>query len=115
MSETRIKKILRIDSSSSRGRSLVRRLGDAVIRRSRQGHRDAGLINRDPACGIGFPGQHRVQANLTNPARRSPAQNGVLAGPDPLAREQEIADEIVITAPDMLAERLPACTSTAAA
>jgi FMN-dependent NADH-azoreductase len=99
MAENHVKKILRVDSSSSRGDSITRRLGDEVIRRLKQTYPGADLIERDLSGGIGFPSEIWVQANLTGPADRTQAQKDVLSGSDQLVRELEMSDVVLITAP----------------
>jgi len=99
MSEQQIKKILRIDSSASRSHSITRQLGNEVVRRLKQAHPNADLIVRDLSDGIGLLDESWVQANLTDPAERNPAQRDVLTGSDLLVRELESADVILLTAP----------------
>ena len=99
MTNNQVKKILRIDSSSSRGYSITRRLGDEVMRRLNQAHPGADLIERDLAGGIGFLSESWVQANMTSPAERTRAQQEILSGSDELVRELDSADVILITAP----------------
>lgn len=99
MTKNRAIRILRIDSSASRGHSVTRRLGDEVIRRLIQTHPDADFIERDLSGGIGFLSESWVQANMTSPIERARAQQEILAGSDQLVRELESADVILITAP----------------
>jgi FMN-dependent NADH-azoreductase len=99
MAENHVKKILRVDSSSSRGDSITRRLGDEVIRRLKQTYPGADLIERDLSGGIGFLSEIWVQANQTSPANRTQAQKDVLSGSDQLVRELEMSDVVLITAP----------------
>ena len=99
MAKNRVKNILRIDSSSSHGHSITRRLGDEVIRRLNQTHPGTDVIERDLSSGIGFLSESWVQANMTNPVERTRAQQEILAGSDQLVRELNSADVILITAP----------------
>ena len=99
MAKNRVKNILRIDSSSSHGHSITRRLGDEVIRRLNQTHPGTDLTERDLSSGIGFLSESWVQANMTNPVERTRAQQEILAGSDQLVRELNSADVILITAP----------------
>ncbi len=99
MSETQVKKILRIDSSARRSNSITRQLGDEVIRRLQHVHPDAGLIVRELSEGIDFLDEQWVQANLTDPAKRDPSQQEVLAASDALVRELDAADVVLLTVP----------------
>jgi FMN-dependent NADH-azoreductase len=100
MTSNQVNRVLRIDSSSSSpGRSITRRLGDEVMNRLSQAYPAAEVTERDLSRGIEFVSENWVQANLTNPAERSRAQQDILAGSDELVRELDAADVIVITAP----------------
>jgi len=99
MAKNQIKKILRIDSSSSHGHSITRWLGDEVMRRLNQIHPGADLIKRGLAGGIGFLSESWVQANMTSPVERTSEQQEILAGSDQLVRELDSADVVLITAP----------------
>lgn len=99
MTKNRVNNILRIDSSSSHGHSVTRRLGDEVIRRLNQIHPGVDLTERDLSSGIGFLSERWVQANMTSPVERTRAQQEILAGSDQLVRELDSADVILITAP----------------
>jgi FMN-dependent NADH-azoreductase len=99
MTETNVKKILKIDSSASNTNSITRKLGDEVIRRLTQEHPGAELIERDLSKGIELLDESWVQANLTNPAERNQEQQEVLVYSDQLVEELSSADVIVITAP----------------
>jgi FMN-dependent NADH-azoreductase len=99
MTKNRAKKILRIDSSACHSQSITRRLGDEVIRRLKQTHPDAVLIERDLSSDIAFINERWVQANLTNPVERTQVQKEVLAESDRLVHELDSADVILITAP----------------
>lgn len=99
MTNTKVEKILRIDSSASISDSITRRLGDEVIRRLKHGHPGTELIERDLSNGIEFLNESWVQASLTPPSERNHAQQEILADSDQLVREVDSADAIVITAP----------------
>jgi FMN-dependent NADH-azoreductase len=99
MSRNHVSKILRIDSSSSHGHSITRRLGDEVMRRLYQRHPDADLIERDLSSGIGFLSKSWLQANMTSPVDRTQTQREILDESDELVRELESADVMLITAP----------------
>jgi FMN-dependent NADH-azoreductase len=99
MTSNRAKKVLRIDSSSSHSHSVTRRLGDEVIRRLGLVNQGVDLVGRDLSSGIGVLSESWVQANLTSPAKRTRAQQEVLAGSDELVRELDSADVVLITAP----------------
>jgi FMN-dependent NADH-azoreductase len=99
MTETNVKKILKIDSSASNTNSFTRKLGDEVIRRLTQEHPGAELIERDLSKGIELLDESWVQANLTNPGERNLEQQEVLVYSDQLVEELSSADVIVITAP----------------
>jgi FMN-dependent NADH-azoreductase len=99
MNENQVKTILRIDSSSSHSHSVTRRLGDEVVRRLRIANQGANLVVRDLSGGMGFISESWVQASLTSPAKRTRAQQEVLAESDQLVYELDSADVIVITAP----------------
>jgi len=76
-----------------------RRLGDEVMRRLNQKYPGAALRERDLSSGIGYLSESWVQANMTNPAQRTRAQQDILSGSDQLVRELETADVRLITAP----------------
>lgn len=99
MTNKQIKKILRIDSSASRSNSMTRQLGNEVVRRLKQAYPNADLVVRDLSDGIGLLDESWVQANLADPAKRTPAQHDVLTGSDLLVRELDSADVILLTAP----------------
>jgi FMN-dependent NADH-azoreductase len=92
-------RILRIDSSASHGQSITRRLGDEIIRRLYKIHPNADLIERDLSNGIGIISESWVQANLTSPLERTPAQQEILTDSDLLVHELDSADMVLITAP----------------
>jgi len=99
MTNTKVNRILRIDSSASYSDSVTRRLGDEVIRRIKQEHPGAELIERNLSNGIQFLNEKWVHASLTNPVERNQEQQEVLADSDQLVKELNSADTIVITAP----------------
>lgn len=99
MTNTKVNRILRIDSSACSSDSITRRLGDEVIRRLKLAHPGAELTERDVGNGIQLLNENWVQANLTIPAERNQNQQQVLAYSDQLVRELDTADTIVITAP----------------
>ncbi len=99
MSNTKINRILRIDSSASYSDSITRRLGDEVIRRLKLQHPEADLIQRDVGKDVQLLHENWVKANLTRPAERNQDQQQVLSYSDQLVRELDSADTIVITAP----------------
>ncbi len=99
MTETNVKKILKIDSSASKASSITRKLGDEAIQRLTREHPGAELIERDLSKGIKLLDESWVQANLTNPVERNQEQQQVLAHSDQLVEEIKSADVIVITAP----------------
>jgi FMN-dependent NADH-azoreductase len=99
MTKNRAIKILRIDSSACHSQSITRRLGDEVMRRLKQTHPSADLIERDLTNDTGFINERWVQANLTNPVERNQVQQEALAESDRLVRELDSADVVLITAP----------------
>jgi FMN-dependent NADH-azoreductase len=99
MIKNRAKQILRVDSSACYRQSITRRLGDEVIRRLKQTHPGADLMERDLSSDTAFINERWVQANLTNPVERNQVQQDALAESDRLVRELDSADVILITAP----------------
>ncbi len=99
MSNTKINRILRIDSSASYSDSITRRLGDEVIRRLKLQQPEADLIQRDVGKDVQLLHENWVKANTTRPAERNQDQQQVLSYSDQLVRELDSADTIVITAP----------------
>ncbi len=99
MSNTKINRILRIDSSASYSDSITRRLGDEVIRRLKLQQPEADLIQRDVGKDVQLLHENWVKANTTRPAERNQDQQRVLSYSDQLVRELDSADTIVITAP----------------
>jgi FMN-dependent NADH-azoreductase len=99
MTNTKVNRILRIDSSVSYRDSITRRLGDEVIRRLKLRHPEVDLIQRDVGEDVQLLNENWVQANLTKAAERNQDQQQALAYSDLLVRELDSADTIVITAP----------------
>ncbi len=99
MTSNQVRKILRIDSSSSYSHSVTRRLGDEVIRRLGLANQGVDVVCRDLSNSIGFISESWVQSNLTSPVERTRAQEEVLADSDRLVHELVTADVVLITAP----------------
>ena len=99
MANTKVNRILRVDSSACNSDSITRRLGDEVIRRLKLQYPGAQLTQRDVGNGIQLLNENWVRANLTKPAERNQDQQQVLAYSDQLVRELDSADTILITAP----------------
>jgi FMN-dependent NADH-azoreductase len=98
MTNSNIKKVLRIDSSAAND-SITRRLGDEVVRRLQQQYAVSDIIVRDLNQGVDFIDRTWVEANLTQPSERSRGQKSVLGSSDQLIEELASADVVVITAP----------------
>lgn len=99
MDKNRTERVLVIHSSAQRENSLTRKLGDQVAERLRSSHPGAEIMIRDLADGLPFIDQAWVEANLTDPDQRTPAQQATLAASDGLIEELDSADAIVVTAP----------------
>ena len=99
MTETPVKKILRIDSSARHDDSITRQLGDEVIQRLGQANPGAEVVVRELYETVGFLDEYWVQANLTDPAERDPSQHEALTASDKLVRELDSADVILLTVP----------------
>jgi len=99
MTDTQVKKMLRVDNSACHGDSMTRRRGDEVQRRLSRMHPGAAVTVRNLSRDIGFLNESRVQAKLTNPVERSQAQHEQLADSERLVCELEAADVMLVTAP----------------
>jgi FMN-dependent NADH-azoreductase len=91
-------RILRIDSSARTDGSVSRDLS-ARLARSLAGPRAAVTVRDLAEATPAFVDAGWVDANFTDPARRSDAQTAQLAGSDALVAELEAADQIVIGVP----------------
>lgn len=91
--------ILRIDASMRREGSVTRALADRLV--ARLGARAAGarIVRRDLADGMPLIDADWIDANFTDPAKRSPAQNAALVISDALIAELRAADTVVIGLP----------------
>lgn len=92
-------RILRVDSSVQRERSVTRKLGDEVVRRLVRQHPQARLTVRDLAEPIDLIDADWVRASFTDPAGRQEQQRAALAVSDRLVEELDAADVVVLTAP----------------
>lgn len=99
MTQSTIKRILRIDSSARRGDSVSREIGDEVVRRLAMRHPGARVVNLDLAAGVPHIDGAWVAANLTPAAERSAAQRQCLAASDEAVAALQEADAMVLTAP----------------
>ena len=99
MSQTEIKKVLRIDSSARRDDSVSRALGDEVVRRLAARHADLQVQTLDLGDGMPHIDGDWVGANFTPLARRSSSQHERLAASDTAVAALREADAVVLTAP----------------
>jgi len=99
MSQTVIRKILRIDSSANPGDSVSRAIGDEVEHRLTTGHPGATVHRLDLAAGMPHIDADWVGANFTPPEQRSPEQQERLAVSDHAVAVLEEADAVVLTVP----------------
>ncbi len=99
MTETTVKRILRIDSSARRDGSVTRQLGDEVVQRLQRVHPGSELVVRELGGDTDFLDERWVAANLTAPEQRDSSQQAVLAASDKLVRELDSADVILLTVP----------------
>lgn len=91
-------RILQIQSSARTDGSVSRDLTDRLARRL--AGRTGEITVRDLAAAPpAFVDAAWIGANFTDPARRTPEQEGELAGSDALVAELEAADQIVIGVP----------------
>ena len=99
MSQTVIRKILRVDSSANPGDSVSRAIGDEAEHRLTAGHPGATVHRLDLAAGMPHIDADWVGANFTPPEQRSPEQQERLALSDQAVAVLEEADAVVITVP----------------
>ncbi|MDB2324349.1 NAD(P)H-dependent oxidoreductase [Alphaproteobacteria bacterium] len=93
------KKILRIDASMRKAKSVSRRLADELILAlDGQGH-DVDVTIRDLTCGIGLVNEAWILSARTVEERRTQEQRVLLAQSDALVSELQEADDIVIAVP----------------
>jgi len=99
MTQAKIKRILRIDSSARQDGSISRAIGDEVVRRLTARHPGATLAHLDLAGGMPHIDDAWVTANLTAADERSPAQRTRLSLSDDHVAALRDADAVVLTAP----------------
>jgi FMN-dependent NADH-azoreductase len=99
MSQNRIHKVLRIDSSARQQDSVSRAIGDEVARRLAVRHPGLQVRTLDLAAGMPHIDGDWVGANLTPEAQRSGAQRAHLAASDAAVATLREADTVVLTAP----------------
>ena len=99
MSQTAIRKILRIDSSANPGDSVSRAIGDEVEHRLTTDHPGATVNRLDLATGMPHIDADWVDANFTPPEQRSPAQRERLAVSDHAVALLKEADTVIVTVP----------------
>lgn len=91
--------ILRIDGSMRRTGSISRQLTDEVIESLMVEAPAAEVLVRDLADPLPHVTETWINANFTDPAERTAAQNQTLAQSDELVEELEVADTVVIGLP----------------
>lgn len=98
-SHTKTLKVLRVDSSGRQQNSTTRELTDALIQQLSSQGRQLQVTTRDVAPGLPVVNEDWINANFTDPAQRSAAQQAVLAPSDALVQELIDSDVLVIGAP----------------
>ena len=92
-------RVLRIEASARKSRSISRSLGDKVVARLRVQHPDLTVVERDLADGIPFVTEDWIAANVTADEQRTTEQKEKLAVSDTLVAELQAADILVIGLP----------------
>ena len=92
-------RVLRVNASARGTDSVTHALGDALIARLRELHRDTTVVTRDVSQGLEFVDQAWVGANYTGEAQRSSDQQARLALSDTLVEEVRAAQVLVIAVP----------------
>lgn len=99
MTEKKIRKVLRIDSSARLDGSVSRALGTEVVRRLAERNPGLNLVEIDLADGVEHIDADWVAANFTPTADRDGSQQQRLAASDAAIAALREADAVVITAP----------------
>ena len=92
-------KILRVDGSMRRNGSISRQLTDELINHLVADAPNAEVKTRDLADPLPHVTEDWMNANFTDEADRTPAQNDTLTLSESLVEELEEADTIVIGVP----------------
>ncbi len=91
--------ILRIDASMRDEGSLSRQIADTLIHRLRSAATNSKVVQRDLARGIELVNAHWIDANFTDPNKRTCQQRSTLAYSDALVAELKNANTLVIATP----------------
>lgn len=97
--KTRVKTILKVNSSGQRGSSVSRQLVAKVADKLVQENPGAELVERDVSGGLPPVDEAWIGANFTPKDQRSDEQKAVLGSSDTLVEELRAADVIVIGLP----------------